>query len=114
MLSIGINAIIFLHVRHDVVQEILSELIDRRTRTRLPAAARAKTGSAGVTGGHHHYHGLRLSGGDEVVENEAGAADRGPGFVTITGAVQQVEDGKLAFAGFVSRRRVNAHAAKLA
>src|SRR6185503_10743679 len=65
---------------------------------------------ARVAGWHHHDHWLRALGGDQIVEDEAGASDGAPRVVAVTGAVQQVEDRVLLRAGLVARRRVDVHA----
>ena len=69
--------------------------VESSARRRAPAARRTAEKlklAPGVPGGHHHDHRLGLPGGDQVVENEAGAADASPGIVAVAGAVQQVED----------------------
>ena len=78
-----------------------------------PRAAAAAEGLAGVAGGHHDHHRPGFLRGDQVIEDEAGAADGGPRIVAVARAVQQVEDRELAFSLFVSGRGVDVHAAEL-
>ena len=116
---VGQHAIVRLDVRHEVRQEIPREVVGgeaavggrRRTAAapRPPAWRRVR-----VPGGHHHDHRLRLLRGDQVVEDEARAADRRPGLVGVAGAVQQVEHRILLRARLVARRRVDVHAPELA
>ena len=66
-----------------------------------------------VAGRHHDDHRLGLLRRDEVVQDESRASDRGPRVVGVAGTVEQIEDGELAAAQFVARRRVDMHAANL-
>src|SRR5580704_3972561 len=49
--AVGINAIIFFHARHDVIQKILYKRIRGR-----PGSAPAKPECAGMAGRHDHNH----------------------------------------------------------
>jgi hypothetical protein len=111
-LLVGVDSIMFLHVGHDVVDEILDELIDRRLAAG-PSRAES-TARAGMAGRHHDDHGLGVPGGDKIVQDETGATHGGPGFITVPGTVQQVEDGIFAFSGFVAGRGIDVHPSKLA
>src|SRR5206468_991629 len=68
------NAVLSLGQWHDVLQEVVDERIGG---VRLEQS----TGSRRVPSGHDDDHRLRASGGDEVVEDEVGAADVRPGRV---------------------------------
>ncbi len=73
-------------------------------------AAKRRAGAVDVTGRHHDDHRLRLVRRDQVVEDEARAADRGPRIVDVAGAVQQIEHGITLAVRLVSGRRVHVHA----
>src|SRR5947209_6622935 len=81
--AIGEHAIVLLDVGHDVRLEVLDELIRWRLRSRSRRSARTPAEGTRVAGGHDDNHRLRLPGGDQVVQNEAGAADRAPGIVAV-------------------------------
>src|SRR5687768_7501805 len=81
MLTIGVNAIILFNMWNDIVEEIIGEFVDSWTR-----AARSKR--ARVAGGHHHQHRFRFFCGDEIIHDEPGAADAGPGIVRVRSAMK--------------------------
>ena len=60
---------------------------------------------------HDDDHRLCFAGGNQVVEDEALAADRAPRFVDVAGAVQQVQHRITIAARLVPGRRVDVHAA---
>ena len=93
----------------EILDEIVVEIRNaRRTRWTL------KTERTGVPGRHHDHHRLGFLGRDQVVHDEARAANRGPRIVRIARAVEQVKDRILLRAGLVAGRRVDVHAAELA
>src|SRR5262249_10871715 len=112
----GENAVILFDIRHDVGHEILNELVRRRRAAAWLSDSRQWPPSkwSRVSGGHHDNHWFGFFSRYQIVENEAGAPDRGPRIVTIARAVQQVKDGELTLPRFIARRRVNMHAAELA
>ena len=67
-----------------------------------------------VAGRHDHHHRLGFLRRNQVVEDETGAAHRGPRIVAIAGAVQQIKDGIFLGAGLVAGRRVDVHAPEFA
>ena len=99
-----------LDVGTNVAGEVLSELVPTTFTRALSGRARAE--GPGVTGRHDDDHRFGLLGRDEVVEDEAGTSNGRPRIVAVEGAVEEVEDGELAFPRFVARRRVDVHAAE--
>ncbi len=65
----------------------------------------------GTAVGHHDQHGLGLSGGDQVIQNQVRATHGDPSVLGVARPVQQVQHGVAAFARFVTGRRVDPHAA---
>ena len=59
-------------------------------------------------------HRLRLSLGDEVVQDLGGAAEFQPGVLVAAGAVQEVEHGVFALAVLIACRSIDRHAARAA
>jgi hypothetical protein len=70
----------------------------------------APTGAVDVTGRHHDDHRLRFVCRDQIVEDEAGASDRGPRIIHVARAVKQIENGVALAVHLVSGRRVHMHA----
>ena len=114
----GQHAVVLLDVGDDVLEQLVREpllgglhrgdaLGGGRRAGREPGKVR-RAGQAAV--GHHHDHRPGLLLRQQVVEDEAGAADRAPARVLVAAAVQEVEDGVLRVAAVVARRRVDVHA----
>jgi hypothetical protein len=92
------NAVVLLHERNDVLQQLVGEPILER----LPRGPdlRSRGGAGGVSGeigrsrqaavGHDHEHRPGLLVGQEVVEDETGPAGGTPARIFVTGAVEQV------------------------
>src|SRR5947207_329559 len=92
VLAVGVNAIMLFHVRHNVSHEILPELIGWWLSACSLGCSWAKRAvSARMTRRHHYDHRFGFCGGNQVVQNESGAANRGPGLVAIPGPMKQIK-----------------------
>src|SRR4051794_15881032 len=107
MCAVRLYTVMLLRIRHDVVNEIIQELIPWRR-----AAGGNSRGSswpevgAGMASWHHHHHRLYFASIDQIVEDKACAALRSPGIVTVARPMQQVKNGMNLAIFFVSRWRI--------
>src|ERR1043166_1586312 len=79
MRAVLVHTVVLFDIGHDVCREILDKLIRRRPCS--SSSSRSKREGARMSCGHHDHHRFRAMRGQQVVEDEAGAADRGPGIV---------------------------------
>ncbi len=74
VLPVSQYAIVRLGVGHDVVDEILDEIVIEIGDARRTGRGTLKTERSGVAGRHHDHHRLGFLGGDQIVDDEARAA----------------------------------------
>jgi len=110
MLPVSQYTIVRLGVGHDVVDEILDEVIIEIERPRSASRRRREIERACVAGRHHDHHRLGFLVGNQIVDDEARAAHRRPRVIRVPSAVQQIKDGVLLRAGFIAGRCVHVHA----
>src|SRR5262252_9512701 len=103
VLSIGEDTKAFFHLRQNVGSEL---------RLELPSKRRPEAERSGVAVRHDDDHRFGLSGGDQIIEDESGAAHAAPRVIRIKCPMEQVENRIPAFTRFVSWGRINMQPAK--
>ena len=104
------HPIVLLDIRHDVRDEVLSELIGGR-RTARTRRANIQIGAYVRRASPRSWAWLFWR--DEIVENEARSPYRSPRLITVARAVKQIENGIFSFPVLIPGRSVDVHSAEI-